>query len=227
MLGKSCNTGPRSSRYPAILGLITSFSLHFFYSSLYSTTSSCSSESHSASSLLLSEEIGASLDHLSGCSNDFGLVPLTFRVQELALMVRDERPFLHQHRKRLLVCFQYLYFKVIWEVLAVGLSTMRIHQMFEECWFCSYLFTFAVEFWDVFFCSTVHVFRRLTIVAGTRQKVWDVCWSSSLQAENAAYPVANTVTSTTDFVLWILLNLTLLVRALIPSKRICVNQRLL
>ena len=113
MLGKSCNTGPRSSRYPAILGLITSFSSHFFYSSLYSTTSSCSSESHSASSLLLSEEIGASLDHLSGCSNDLGLVPLTFRVQELALVVGDERPFLHQHRKRFLVCFQYLYFKVI------------------------------------------------------------------------------------------------------------------
>ena len=46
MLGKSCSTGPRSSRYPAILGLITSFSSHYFYSSLYSTTSFRSSESH-------------------------------------------------------------------------------------------------------------------------------------------------------------------------------------
>ena len=113
MLGKSCSTGPRSSRYPAILGLITSFSSLYFYFSLYSTILSCSSESPSASSLLLAEEISTSLDHLGGCSNDLGLVPLTFRVQELALMVRDERPFLHQHRKRLLVCFQYLYFKVI------------------------------------------------------------------------------------------------------------------
>ena len=135
--GKSCNTVPRSSRYPAILGLITSFSSLYFYFSLYSTILSCSSESPSASSLLLAEEISTSLDHLGGCSNDLGLMPLTFWVQELALVVRDERPFLHQHCKRLLVCFQYLYFKVIWEVLAVGLSTMRIHQMFEKCWLCS------------------------------------------------------------------------------------------
>ena len=168
MLGKSCSTGPRSSRYPAILGLITSFSSLYFYFSLYSTILSCSSESPSASSLLLAEEISTTLDHLGGCSDDLGLVPLTFRVQEFSLVVGDESPFLHQHRKRFLVCFQYLNFKVIWEFLAVGHSTMRIHQMFEECWFCSYLFTFAVEFWDVLFCSTVHVLRRLTIVAGTR-----------------------------------------------------------
>ena len=109
MLEKSWNTGPRSSRYPAILGLIASFSSLYFYSSFYSysTTSSCSSESHSASSLLLAEEISTTLDHLGGCSDDLGLVPLTFRVQEFALVVGDERPFLHQHRKRFLVCFQY------------------------------------------------------------------------------------------------------------------------
>ena len=64
MLGKSCSTGPRSSRYPAILGLITSFSSLYFYFSLYSTILSCSSESPSASSLLLAEEISTTLDHL-------------------------------------------------------------------------------------------------------------------------------------------------------------------
>ena len=53
------------------------------------------------------------MDHLGGCPNDLGLVPLTFRVQEFALVVGDERPFPHQHRKRFLVCFQYFYLKVI------------------------------------------------------------------------------------------------------------------
>merc|ERR1711978_41901 len=50
MLGKSCSTGPRSSRYPAILGLITSFSSLYFYFSLYSTILSCSSSSSCSSS---------------------------------------------------------------------------------------------------------------------------------------------------------------------------------
>ena len=63
--------------------------------------------------MLLAEEISTTLDHLGGCPNDLGLVPLTFRVQEFALVVGDERPFLHQHRKRVQVCFQYLYLKVI------------------------------------------------------------------------------------------------------------------
>ena len=71
-VGKNCNTGPRSSRYPAILGLILFFSSLYNYSSFYSTTSSRSSESPSASSLLLAEEISTTLDHLGGCPNDLG-----------------------------------------------------------------------------------------------------------------------------------------------------------
>ena len=140
LTNSSLAPGPCS--YPASLGLASSYS---------------------TSTLLLPEEICSTLNHPCCCPDDFGLVPLVLWVEQLPLVARDVCPLLHQHCEWLLVRFQYLDFKVVWETLVFVLSSMWVHQMFEKCWFRSNLFTFAVEFGNLLFWPAVHVLGRLEI----------------------------------------------------------------
>ena len=55
-----------------------------------------------------------------GCGSDyFSLMPLILRVQQLPLVVRNERPLLDQHCERLLISFEDLDLEIVREGLLI------------------------------------------------------------------------------------------------------------
>ena len=103
--------GPRS--YPSSQGSASTFSL-----------------ASSSSSLL--HYLGTSLDNLSPRSHQFGLVPLTFRVEELPPMAGYESSLLDKPSEWFLVGLEDLNFKIVREFFVVIFAAMSVHQVFEK-----------------------------------------------------------------------------------------------
>ena len=139
----------------------------------------------SSSTTSMSKELCSSLDDLGGRPHYLGLVPLILRVQQLSFMIRYKGSLLHQPCERFSVGFQDLDLKIVGKILVCSFPSMGVHKVLVECRLCSRLLTFTVEFCNMLFGSTMHIFCRFAIVAGTFQEGGDITWPSSLKAAQA------------------------------------------
>ena len=97
-----------------------------------SSQGSASTFSLASSSSSLLHYLGTSLDNLSPRSHHFGLVPLTFRVEELPPMAGYEGSLLDQPCEWFLVGLEDLNFKIVREFFVVIFAAMSVHQVLEK-----------------------------------------------------------------------------------------------